>query len=317
MVNESFLKFPLWKLNQILSYVQEGLSQKQIQSNLGITKGTASKWFKSLQGEGYITALSHTKPRFWRLTDQGQNTIIEAKVSRLSVGASENKIRVHNFRLKFPLIKDTSQGFWENTNQMNNWIKSHKKLQHMGVTVEKTPQSIVVNFLPFEVRGRKELDAILICGVIAIIGFLSKEGIEIDPWGVKLSRQEYAVATPLVKPLTDRGITIREDLGRLQQRIFTNDEPKEAQAWIDASKGNPEIDTNDFQYAQDLLAMPKRVAQIEEIQRGSLPTMNAIANGQNYMAATVKILAEEMVKIRKKVKDLPQRRLGDFLRGAP
>jgi hypothetical protein len=153
--------------------------------------------------------------------------------------------RLHNFSVQLPIIKDTSQGFWDKSWDMNGWKKQFKRLQHIGVSVERTHKSLTINFQAREVN-EDEVLGIAMAGTVAVMGYLAKENIELDLFGAKVSRQEYASPEPLVQAQTERGLTFQTSLGRPQERIMANDNPKEAKVWFDHSKGYPERDSNDL-----------------------------------------------------------------------
>jgi len=311
-------KFNSIELDRILFFISQGFSQKQIQEKLNLKKSTLHYRIKILEKEGYVTRIPRTKPAFFDLTTEGKTAIYRLQVQKLSDGLMESKVKVHNFKIYLPLRKDVSQGFWEKGKSwnVNNWIKSHRKIQHLGMTVEKTPKAIIVCLKPLSIRV-EDIAGMVHNAVFSIAGYLQKNGIEVDTWGMRVSQQEYSVAQPIVKSLTDQGVTVHLDLGHPVQKIFEADPEKPAQAWIDASQGRPEIDTNDLRYAEDLVKMPRRIVEIVEMTRGSMSTLHSIANTQTYMAATVKILAGETAIIRKKVRTLDQRSVADFFRRSP
>lgn len=302
-------------IGRILGYASDHLSQKQMQSNLNLKRTTLEYYLKEAQELGYLTKIPHTKPCFYELTGKGKSELSRLQCQTLSGGvtAFQTKPRVHAFQITMKLVKDNPD-FWKdgNTWTVKNWVKYHKDIQHIGVSVEKNANSsISMNFSLGEVN-LEEVQPKAWMAAYYMVGYLKDRGIEVDPWSAKVTKQEYELNTPLVQPLTDQGISVRTRLGYPQTKIFDNDSPKEASAWIDASRG-PGIDFDEREYGKAFLMMPNRIAQIEKTIQGSLMTLNAIANTQMLMAAGWKITQGKIFKAEKRLKTLEQRRLNEFL----
>lgn len=289
--------------------VAQGLPQKAMQENMKIKRKNLEYHLKKLETAGLIRKVPGTKPLFFELTEAGKQHIAN-KGQNLSVGIRTPLIKIHNFSVEMPLVRDVSQGFWEKSWELNNWIKSFKDLQGLGVSVERTPKTVTINFRPQEVR-EENITPLIFNGVFSIVGHLAKNGVEVNPWGMKISRQEYASDQPLVKPLTDRGVTYRQSLGRPVQKIFTTDPEREAAAWLDHSQGRPEVDTNDLAYAKDVIRMPAAITEIRELTTMSFEFQKVYTeNLKLHMGVMNKIL-----KVTAKLdRQLSQRSIREFLR---
>jgi len=310
------------KLSLIKGLPDGPFSQKEIQARANLSKGTVSKTLKRLENLGYLVKIGRSKPQFWEITPEGKR-ILEANVSTPQVGVSPKEFRLHNFSVQIPILKDTSIGFWEKEWNLGNWTKQFRRLQDIGVSVERTTKSLTINFQPRECRDA-EIFGIAMSGTLAVAGYLAKEGIELDLFEAKVSRQEYASPEPAVLEQIERGMTHRQSLGRLQERIMAPDTPKEAFVWFDASKGKalgPERDTNDRLHMRNTALMPERVAGMEGHIKEVATAITGLWDLQGAYHRNLDLHMKVMQDIRGMVKklnsNLDQRRLGDFLRGAP
>jgi DNA-binding MarR family transcriptional regulator len=307
------------ELLHILGFVRGNLSQKQIQEKLNLKKSTLSMKLKKLQEDGLIQRIPHTYPAFYGLTDEGKNAIRRIDVQRSSVGLSRNKIRLHYFSIKMPLVRDVSQGFWEKGWNLNGWKRQFKDLQDVGVSVERTTKSIIVNLKPMSIR-KDIVENTAHDAARYMVGFLKEHGIEVDYQSREVSRQEYAVPTKLVRPFTDKGMTVQVKLGRYVQKIFDNDKPQEAVAHFDDSMGNGgEIESNDLPYAQNietaeaLCLMPEGVRKV----MAAADSIEGLWKLQKVYADNLTLHMAVMQDIRKWVRkatvQLEQRSVRDFV----
>lgn len=135
----------------------------------------------------------------------------------------------------------------------------------------------------------------------------------------RISRQELAKMNDSLAVEYDR---TGQALGK--KILYFSDRIK-----IDKSRGVPELETHHRIFAKedlgkitelyedvvrgdfDLKDFNKNLANIMSMQQGGMNTMHAIANTQTMLAATLKTLAQDVVRVRRIVKQR-QMRLHDF-----
>lgn len=295
----------------VLPLLKAGLLKKQIQEKLNLKRKTLEYYLSKLLDEHYIIKIPHTNPAIYEVTKEGETALYRLNRQRPSMGVSPKDFRMHNFSVQLPIISDGSSGFWEKSWDMGNWIKQFRRLQHIGVSVERTTRTLTINFQPRECR-EENIFPMAMAGTVAVMGYLAKEGIELDLFGARVSRQEYASPEPLVQEQLEKGLTFRQSLGRPQERIMASDIPKPAYVWFDSSKG-AERDTNDLAHMRNTALMPERVEQIEKAIQGSVQTLNALANTQMLMAAGWKLSQEKIVRTENRIRNLEQKRIKEFL----
>jgi DNA-binding PadR family transcriptional regulator len=293
----SFQKFRDRKLDLILAFPSGSFSQKEMQEKSNFSKGYVSKWLNDLEKEGILIKIGISRPQFWQVTEKGKQTL-EANVSYPSLSMSAKAFRLHNFSVELPILRDNSTGFWEKSWDMNGWKKQFKRLQDVGVSVERTPRTLTINFQP-QSCGEERVFPLAMAGTVAVMGYLAKQGIELDLFSARISRQEYGSPEPLVQAQTEKGMTFRQSLDRPQEVILPNDKPKEAFVWFDSSVG-PERDTNDLAHMRNTALMPERVERLETSLSGLQPFLEAYTE-------QIKVHLEVMNGISKMVKKLNKR----------
>ena len=106
-------------------------------------------------------------------------------------------------------------------------------------------------------------------------------------------------------------------LGRTVAKIMPNDPPKNAQAWIDASDGRPEIESNDRMWIENYIRLPDNIATMND----NIATMNdsigRLADANEIYAENIKL---HMKWVRKGIEvsdkilaKLNQKNIGDFI----
>lgn len=293
-------------INQILSLANPSVSEKPLMEKLNLKRTTLEYYLNMLEKEGFLSRIPKTRPVFWEITNSGKAQ--RELCQNLSLSVNKKDLRLHNFSIEIPIIKDTSTGFWEKSWKLNGWKKQFKRLQHIGVSVERTPKTLTINLQPQEIR-EENLSGMIFSVVMAVGGYLAKEGIELDFWGLRVSRQEYGSPEELVRAQVEKGMTYRQSLGRPQEKIMANDVPKEAFVWFDKSKG-PERDTNDLAHMRKTAMMPEKIDRMETFLNGLQPFLGAYTE-------QIKVHLEVMNGISRMVKKLnnrlDQKNLKEFL----
>lgn len=293
---------------RVLPLLKAGLLKKQMQEKLNLKRKALEYYLSKLLERCYIAKIPHTNPAIYEVTEQGETTLSRLDRQSRSLGVSPKDFRLHNFSVELPILKDTSKGFWEKEWNMGNWVKQFKRLQDIGVSVERTTRTLTINFQPRECR-EEDIFPMAMAGTVAIMGYLVKEGIELDLFGARISRQEYASPEPLVQEQLAKGLTFRQFLGRPQERIMANDNPKDAYVWFDSSKG-PERDTNDLAHMRKTAMMPENVDSISRAITGLWELQGTYArNLELHMA----VMQDIQIMVRQINRKLGQRKVKEFL----
>jgi len=298
--------------NHILVLVGQGFPQKAIQENMKIKRKNLEYHLKKLEVAGFIRKIPRTKPLFFELTEAGKQHI--ANKGQKSLIRCENPlIKIHNFSVEMPLIRDVSQGFWEKSWELKNWIKSWKNLEGWGVSVEKTPKTLTVNLQPTE-QPPEKVYPIIYRMAFLVADYLLKFGIEVDSWEARITKQESSCSDPTVRALTDKGITVRQGLGRPVTKIFEADPVKPAVAWIDASLGRPEIESNDVEYSRRYILVPEMVKQVLDMTAHSFEFQKVYTENLKLHMKVMQGIDKTMRTINRQ---LSQRNIKEFFRRSP
>lgn len=172
--------------------------------------------------------------------------------------------RLHNLKIKFPLLKDNPKSVWDKKVKINNWVKSYSKIDFpISITVERTSKSIVAHFHQFETTQEMFFTDFLtwiMRGTDYLYYWLKEKGIMISKQDALIIHQEVANISKEYDDKLDDKLTNNILLGRKAKSIFPTS--INASAWLDRSKGSVEIETNDLIYEEKLLLMPETIHEL-------------------------------------------------------
>lgn len=149
--------------------------------------------------------------------------------------------------------------------KINNWIKKYSVIKFpIGVTIEKTPKNVIAHFHQFSTDQAKFLTDFyqwIFKGISYVAYYLQKEkGIRIDIVAGEIVNEHIANERPDLDKVLPEGRVVSIKTGRKGQSIFPM--KQDSKAWIDASLGHKEIETNDMLYEEKLLAMPETLDRL-------------------------------------------------------
>lgn len=244
--------------SKILELLGEGKYAEQIALDLKITPACVSGYIKKLKKRGLIKDNYRTNYKIYDLTEAGLTSMELAKVNHFSQGTSQGVIRAHNIRVTLPLVKDAEVP-WE-THNFKNWSPKHRDTPILGCSITKTTKSIVLNLKAREFIHPDQIMGHIFNIVVMAVGYLHDTyGIECRLREMKVSNKHLAIPSIYAEQFVNDGLYPSLNLGRECEKMTPNDPPKQAWAWIDASEGPPEVESNDIAYPADFLAMPERI----------------------------------------------------------
>jgi len=245
---------------------------EEIRQTLGLSKPYIFERLKVLINLGYISKRGH----YYYLTELGKKALKK----------SHGRLRIHNIWIKYKVLTNIDkltklleklriEGKAERTT-VNNWRKYQLELNVNGYTVKAwiaiCPDEISVTFFDIPEFYVIDIDDALVevinFGIDCRKALHEQFGIETSEKVLKVHyRQEvifceYAEKLPNFLPLTEHEIRLNRNAKDLQGKEMDI----EARAWLDKSKGYWERETNDREYADDLLKEPIRVKRIEILE---------------------------------------------------
>lgn len=250
---------------------------KQISRQLNIPRSTIQDRLKRLIDIGLLKKEIKTSCTLYKMTRLGYIYLssYRAELSRYLRGKS--KTRMHRLNIKFRIIDNNIKAKFEKNYKLNNWIQRYTTVKFpIGITIKKTPKSVIAMFHEFETKRSSSLTDFfqhIMKGINYVYYFLIKEyKIKIDIFSGIITDQHIVNEMPELDKKLDKKVTTVMDLARVSKSIFPTE--IRAKSWIDRSHGMPEVETNDFLYEEKLLMMPE---YIEKLSSTFMPTMQDLS----------------------------------------
>ncbi len=258
-----------WRLPyKILLLVKDKHYSSSIARLLKIPRTTCDYQIRSLTNNGFIKLDLKDSANFYKLTKKGYEFVRDYRCQLSRYHRDQGKNRLHRLNVKFKILEDNEKVSFDSEHEMNNWIQKYTRLNFpIGITIQKnTDKSIVAMFHEFETdKSRTFTDFFnhVMRGTFYVYNILKeKYGILIDVSSAETTDQHIANERPdLTGKLDDKKKTTL-GLNRKAKSYFPF--KKGARAWLDYSKGMPEVETNDFLYEERLLMMPETVQAIND-----------------------------------------------------
>lgn len=259
---------PVW--TSILLLIKDGKYKAQISRILGRSKQIIDYYLKRLEKAGLIEREYKSSFVRYRLTETSQKILTESQRGSLIVC-------LHNFSMKFPVIKDASMAIDWNKVQMVNWVRLTGKFE--GCTVEKTSKSIIIH-----VKSKVGFDPYVLFFDAVIEGLNLAKQLE-DRFGVVFGVPEinrkphYGVYDPVL-----------EKLNKFLHVSFNRGH----------SDDSPELGTRehyDPRSIQDYLELPKAVGEMKE-------NVKTVMDTSSGLVSVVTILTQEIPKLRHSINSL-------------
>lgn len=286
---------------KLLLAIKKGQYPAQIARQLKIPESTIKSRIKRLIKLRFIKEDLRTSFVIYRLLPKGYNYNQRYKDELSRYLRGKRKTRLHRLNIKFPITDNNLNVTLQKSYSLNNWIQEYSKVVFpIGITIKRTPKSIIAMFHEFETtRGQALTDFFshIFRGTYYLYYYLKKEkGITIDIFEGKLTDQHLINETPELKDIVDRKKTTIIDLARKAKSVFPT--IIGAKAWLDHSRGLPEIETNDFLYEEKLLLMPEN---IEKLANALTPAIVELTKQINLHLEIQKQTLKVMKKMEKKL----------------
>jgi DNA-binding MarR family transcriptional regulator len=288
---------------KMLLLIKNGHYAGSIGRQMNISRTTTQDRIKRLLALGLIKVDVKTSATFYVLTKKGYESIKEFD-SRLSRHPRQTgKTRLHRLCLKFNIVKDEGKMVFDKEYELNNWVQKFIKIKFpVGITIRKTPKSIIAMFHEFESdKGRCLNDFFnhIIRGSYYVYYYCAKNGLELDLFSLEVIDQHIVNEAPELAGKIDDSKTTTLDLQRQAKSYFKTN--FRAKAWIDHSKGLPEIETNDFLYEERLLSMPEAVYNL---QQNMIPILSGLAKEINLHLVVMQDMRDSMHEMRDTMKEI-------------
>jgi len=250
---------------QVLLELAQGLYANQIAKKYGVSKQAVSYHVGELKKYGYAEDRARDAYKLIHITKKGEEKL-KSKIS--SLPTTKEPIRLHAMQVSMDILSEsgTPEGFWDKVNdKMKHWQPSYKYLPSgIGMTLEKTTGKIIIHLHKRGVNGFEDTYNLMHRASHLTALFLHNNGIECDIWSATRRYAEFAVDDEAAGEMVKKGLSVKVGLGRDTTPILPMDKPRPAKAWVDASEGRPEIESNDLTYAVRYIKMPEVVAQTAE-----------------------------------------------------
>lgn len=281
---------------KLLICIKKGIYSKQIARQLNEPNTTIHDRLNRLIDIGLIKKDVKSSCTLYKITRLGYICLSSHRSELSRYLRGRGKTRMHRLNIKFRIIDNNIKAKFEKNYKLNNWIQRYTTVKFpIGITIKKTPKSVIAMFHEFETKKSSSLTDFfqhIMKGINYVYYFLIKEyKIKIDIFSGIITDQHIVNEMPELDKKLDKKVTTVMDLARVSKSIFPTE--ISAKAWIDRSQGMPEVETNDFLYEEKLLMMPEYT---EKIAHTFIPTMEELTK-QIYLHLQVQ---KDTQKIQKK-----------------
>lgn len=268
---------------RIMALVGEGLYPSKIANVLHVSTTLIIKHLKRLEVEGAVESYGKC-PKFYAVKDvafkrcnvgfslpmsgkraDGLNSDVNR---RFKPPLISDTIRLHDFKIKIPILQKGKMVLTSKKVEINNWVKEYYNIDlPTKATLELTTKSAIIHFhttdIPRNMGFNRALVEFATRGMVAVVSYLGRHGYRLDLMNPRVISQHLAsdAAAEIDKQVSE-GTVFKVNLNRPAATI-TGEMQAGAAAWVDRSKGALEIETNDLIYEQALLEMPLRLVRIE------------------------------------------------------
>jgi len=302
-----FYKKSFTSIYRILRCIGKGMYPSQIARQLNLPKQNINYFIRKLEAQGFIKRELRTNIACYVLTDSGVKLLEHLRSKKFSLPSrkSDTSIRLHNLVIKFPILKDNPNAKWERVGEeINNWVAKYSVVEFpVGITIKKTPKSIIVYFHQFYTRREQFLSDFynwVLRGIYYVYFFLLKDkGIQIDLLNAKVIREHIANESPEFNETVPKKKTVEVRFKRKARSIFPS--VSESRAWIDRSFGNVDIETNDMIYEEKLLLMPEIIYALD---KKLAPTLEKLSEQINLHLSVLRKISKAIEKLNERLDKL-------------
>jgi len=254
----------------LLAIKKHGYASK-IARQMNLKRTSTDYHINTLLSIGYIRLEVYTSAKLYVLTEKGEDYIKNFKMPKFSLPTK--KVRLHTMRINFPILEDNPNAKFEKVNNdFKNWIPKYITVTFpIGITIQKTPKSIVAIFHEYETDRQTcitDFFSWVMRGSYYVYYYLmNRMKIRIDIFNGVI-KQQHIANEELKNARIDEKQTTTMALGR-KAKTLLGDAPFDANAWVDFSKGNErgimDIETDDMLYQERLIMMPEYVNTLRQV----------------------------------------------------
>jgi len=297
-------------LYEVLLRIKKGQYANEIARELGFSKQRVFYYFKLLEQLGYIIPIFRSSFKKYEVTDSGLEFLEDAKrvkkIPKSSLGMRSKPkppkpLRIHALAVKYPIIAEKPSNFkWEKEINLKNWTQKFYKIEKLpyNITLKKTTKHIVAYFSEIEADRtefvRDMLNFLLRASYLIFIFLRNEANIEIDITRAEIINQHIASEEKKLADITDEDTYVEVDLKRKAKSVLPTN--INAKSWIDTSKGDLELETNDLEYLENIILVGERVKQIHLALPYIFKIMTETQKSQTeeqrrFFTETIKVLA--------------------------
>lgn len=296
---------------RVLEFHKQGFYQKQIAEKLDLSPRVVFYHTKKLLELGYLEEKARSNYTIYIVTDMGEIAINKQRITKILTTGETPKITLHNLPIKIPILKDTEMPDCEINEGLKNVKRQFKKLPFLGMTITRIEgSSIMLNIHKRDIDDPSEEFNIVLQAVILANDYLKNIGFELDITNIKVNGRHMSIADPVARSEAQRKRYTEVGLGRTAAKITPNDPDIKAQAWIDASDGRPEIESNDRTWTENYIRMPDNIAMMNE-------SIGRLAQANEIYAENIKLhmkWVKRGIELNDKIlAKLNQKRIGEFI----
>lgn len=292
-------------LQKAVTLPHNTFSGSVLYKELGMSRKTFCVNKKKLERLGLIRKIPKVYPPMYQVTKKGVTQLSYSTTTGNTDETLDERVGAEDIYITVP-IGDKSKAnlpkrFWEKINdKLKNNVQKHThiKLGDYNVSLRETTQSVVIQLGPVRLRDFADGFALYNSLVFYLFELMVRYNYWLKPWEAHCSDPEWTYSNAVTKESADEISKPRvvEYLGFPREKILPGDKPEET--WV---KGcltpNPgTIESNHRPLAAAWRSFPLILEQVRNEMRGGMTTLNAIANTQTMMAATIKLLAERKRK---------------------
>jgi hypothetical protein len=249
---------------KIIKELEKWNYQSKIAEKLKIKKQLCWYYVKKAEKLGLIRKKYRTSIAVYEVLPiwkEVEKIILEEFIKSKNATLRVKSVRTHNLAVKFPILQDNPGAKFEKEVKVNGWVKKFDFITFpIRMTVEKTPQNVILYFHEFSADPTNFLTYMfryVLKGVLLAYEHLRKKGIKINILEGEVIREHISNEIPSLNSLIPKTRTVEIKLGRKARSIYPFD--KEGRVWIDRSRGNVEVETNDLSYEEKFLMFPEEV----------------------------------------------------------
>lgn len=272
---------------------------------LGMSRKTFCVNKNKLKGLGLIRQIPKVYPPMYQVTKKGVTQLSYSTTTGNTDETLSERIGAEDIYITIPIgdkeRANLPERFWEKINdKLKNNVQKHThiKLGDYNVSLRETTQSVVIQLGPVRLRDFADGFALYNSLVFYLFELLGRYNYWLRPWEAKCSDPEFTYSNAVTKESADEISKPRvvEKLGFPREKILPGDKPEEAWAKGCFTPNPGTLETNHRPLAAAWRSFPLILEQVRNELRGGMTTLNAIANTQTMMAATIKLLAEQKQK---------------------